>query len=211
MDFTDLPKRHAAAELKRSDLHNRPLDQFLTWIDEAKSAGICEYNAMALSTATTSGTPSSRIVLLKQIDEGGLYFFTNYTSRKARDLQENPQAAALFFWPAQMRQVHVEGTVEEISAEESNAYFAKRPRGSQLGAWVSLQGERIPDKKFLIGELQQAEIRYAGHPIPRPPHWGGYRLIPKRYEFWQGGENRLHDRFEYVLEGGQWKISRLSP
>lgn len=209
--FYDLPKNYASEPLRRENLASRPLEQFLHWIDEAEKAGVAEVNAMALATASLSGKPSCRTVLLKQVDERGWVFFTNYQSRKAKELMENPRAMSMLFWQELMRQVCVEGRVEKISEEESKAYFAKRPRGSQIGAWASPQDRPIQSRDFLVNEVNKFEMQFQGQDVSYPPFWGGFRIIPERYEFWQGGKNRLHDRFEYTLLKERWEIQRLAP
>lgn len=211
MDFNDLPKLHAKRGLGRSDLNANPFDQLKKWIEEALAAEVVEVNAMALATATAGGKPSCRTVLLKHVDEQGLVFYTNYESRKGRELSENPQAMVTIFWHEQMQQICVEGAVEKISQEESNEYFLKRPRGSQLGAWASQQDEIIASKEVLEKKFLEMEEKYLDREIPLPSFWGGYRIIPSRFEFWQGRKDRLHDRFEYLLDEDTWIINRLSP
>jgi pyridoxamine 5'-phosphate oxidase len=196
------------AELRRADLSADPLDQFRGWFAEAAAAvGVPE--AMALATATAGAAPSARMVLLKGIDDRGLVFYSHYTSRKGRELEENPQAALLFHWPPLGRQVRVEGRVERVSAEESDAYFATRPRDAQLGAHASHQSELLASRKQL--EERLAEIDFEGS-VPRPPTWGGFLLVPAAWEFWQHRANRLHDRFRYEPDSaGGWRIERLFP
>jgi pyridoxamine 5'-phosphate oxidase len=189
-----------------------PLAEVRRWYDEAVAAGLQEPNAMALATASPGGMPSVRIVLLKGIDDRGIQFFTNYESRKGRELDANPRAAVTLHWVPLHRAVRLEGAVERLTAEESDAYFASRARGSQLGAWASRQGAPIPDRGVLEAALSDAEARYPGEDVPRPEYWGGYRLVPSAVELWQGRESRLHDRVHWVREeGGAWRTERLSP
>lgn len=187
-----------------------PLSRFREWYEHAVSAGVLEPEAMALATASADGAPSVRFVLLKGIDERGVEFFTNYRSRKARELAENPRAAIVVLWKPLQRQVRIEGVVEQLTPEESDAYFATRSRGSQLGAWASRQSEEIPDREWLDARLEEVAAEYPDT-VPRPPHWGGYRLVPSVVEFWEGRPNRLHDREEFRREDGGWRARRLSP
>jgi pyridoxamine 5'-phosphate oxidase len=189
-----------------------PLERLQRWYDEAVAAGLPEPNAIAVATATEDGAPSVRFVLLKGIDARGIQFFTNYDSRKGRELAENPRAAAALYWQPLQRQVRLAGPVELLSAEESDAYYASRPRGSRLGAWASPQGRPIPDRGWLEARVAEADAAFPDEAIPRPPHWGGYRLVPDSVEFWQGRESRLHDRehFTRTPDGG-WRAERLSP
>ncbi|MDX6510249.1 MAG: pyridoxamine 5-phosphate oxidase, partial [Gaiellaceae bacterium] len=193
-------------ELNEADLDPDPLRQFETWFDAARVAGVRAPEAMALATATPDGTPSVRMVLLKGADERGYVFFTSYESRKGRELEANPQAALLFHWEALGRQVRVEGMVERASAEESDTYFASRPPGSRAGAAASRQSRALADR----AELDRA-VAALGDDVSRPDWWGGYRVRPERYEFWQHRENRLHDRFLYERDGSGWRIQRLYP
>ena len=188
-----------------------PLEQFSHWYEHAVAAGLPEPEAMALATATPEGVPSVRFVLLKGIDERGVEFFTNYESRKARELAANPNAALVILWKPLQRQVRLEGPVEVLSVEESDAYFATRSRGSQLGAWASRQSEVIPGREWLEARLASFDAQYGGA-VPRPPHWGGYRLVPEFVEFWEGRPNRLHDREAFTRgSDGAWHSRRLSP
>jgi pyridoxamine 5'-phosphate oxidase len=189
-----------------------PLERVRAWFDEAVAAGLYEPDAMALATASPDGRPSVRIVLLKGIDERGLRFFTNYGSRKGRELDANPRAAVTIHWPTLHRAVRAEGAVERLAAEESDAYFASRGRESRLGAWASRQGTPIADRSVLEAAFAAASERFAGEEVPRPDYWGGYRLVPDAVELWQGRPNRLHDR-EHFLRGpdGSWRSERLSP
>jgi pyridoxamine 5'-phosphate oxidase len=188
-----------------------PLEQFRHWYEHAVAAGLPEPEAMALATASQDAVPSVRFVLLKGIDERGVGFFTNYESRKARELAANPRAALAILWKPLQRQVRLEGPVEVLTPEESDAYFVTRSRGSQLGAWASRQSEVIPDRDWLEARLASYDAQYSDE-VPRPPHWGGYRLIPDFVEFWEGRPNRLHDREAFTRgSDGAWHARRLSP
>jgi pyridoxamine 5'-phosphate oxidase len=198
--------------LTEADLLDDPLALFARWYGEAEAAGAPQRDAVTLASATRDGRPSARVVLLKGIDDRGLTFFTNYESRKGRELAENPYAALVWLSAPLERQVRATGAVERLSAQESDAYFATRPRGSQLGAWASPQSRPLGDRAELEERFAALQRRYAGAPVPRPPHWGGFRLVPRELEFWQGRANRLHDRFAYVrgADGG-WTHTRLAP
>lgn len=188
-----------------------PLQQLQRWLDDALAAKVPEPNAMMLATVTADLQPHARVVLLRGLDAKGLVFFTNYESDKGRQLDAKAQAALTFFWPELARQARIEGMAERVSAAESDAYFASRPRGHQLGAWASEQSRPIASREVLIAREQALEVRYAGKDVPRPPHWGGYRVAPTLIEFWQGQGNRLHDRFRYTREGEGFVRVRLSP
>jgi pyridoxamine 5'-phosphate oxidase len=206
-----LRKDYMQATLDIGSVAADPFKQFGHWLHQAYDAGIEEPNAMALATATPSGQPSCRVVLLRGISNGGFTFYTNYLSRKGEELQHNPHASLLFFWPQLERQIRIEGRVEQVTEAESDAYFATRPRGSQLGAWASPQSQAIPDRAELDRRLQEAAQRFP-EDVERPAHWGGYRLIPHHFEFWQGRESRLHDRVRYNrIAVDEWAIKRLAP
>lgn len=211
LDIKNLRKEYRLKKLDVEDLNANPIVQFEAWFNEAHKAELIEANAMILATASASAKPSSRTVLLKGIDAKGLLFFTNYESRKAKELRENPFASVTFLWKELERQVIVEGRVEQISREESAAYFATRSRGSQLSVWTSHQGEVIPSRAVLEEAYAHVAKENEGKAVPLPPYWGGFRLLPSYFEFWQGRENRLHDRFRYELEGDVWDLKRLAP
>jgi pyridoxamine 5'-phosphate oxidase len=206
-DLDDLRAR----PFRRSDLDPNPLRQFADWYRAAQEAGVPFAHAVALATATPEGRPSVRMVLIKDFDESGFSFYTNYGSRKGRELGANPHAALLFYWHPLGRQVRLEGVVEPLPEDESNAYFATRPPGGRLAAMASQQSEPIDTRAALEERFQKLEAQYADGDPARPGHWGGYRLTPERYEFWQHRENRLHDRFLYIPSGGGWQIQRLQP
>ena len=199
-----------ARPLERSDLDHDPLTQFETWFEAARDAGADVPEAMAVATASRAAAPSVRMVLLRGADERGLVFNTNYESRKGRELDENPRAALLFYWHELGRQVRVEGHVARVEADETDAYFALRPRASRLSAWASRQSEVISSRDALEQAFADASDRY-GADVPRPPFWGGYRVAPETWEFWQHRDDRLHDRFRYRRDGGAWLIERLAP
>jgi pyridoxamine 5'-phosphate oxidase len=202
-------KRHS---LNENDIQANPIRQFDQWWSEAISSQIDEVNAMTLATASSDGLPAARIVLLKGYDDAGFVFFSNYQSFKGQQLEENPRACLVFFWKELERQVRITGLIEKVSAEESDLYFASRPESSRIGAWASPQSQVIQDRTIL--EKNEAELTkaFAGKPIPRPLHWGGYRVKPVNIEFWQGRPSRLHDRIQYSLgDNGHWIIERLAP
>jgi pyridoxamine 5'-phosphate oxidase len=201
-----------ARELTEDDLLSDPIVLFERWYAEAQAAGVPQVDAMTLATATPGGRPSARVVLLKGVDARGFTFFTNARSRKGRELAANPRAALAILWAALARQVRVDGDVVALDGEESDAYFATRPRGSQLSAWASQQSEPLHDRAELDERWAALERRWAGQAVPRPPHWGGYRVVPDAIEFWQGRANRLHDRFAYArTAAGDWERTRLQP
>lgn len=208
--FNKINKRMTLLDEKYIDPN--PLKQFQRWYDEAMTAHVSMYDAMALATSTKSGLPSVRMVLLKQVDERGFVFYTNYNSRKGNELRENPNASLLFYWKELGRQIRIEGTVTTVSSEESDAYFQSRPRESQISAIVSPQSESIASREELERKAIEVGLQYQNKPIPRPPHWGGYVLKPHRIEFWQNREARLHDRILYTLQKDEsWKVMRLAP
>lgn len=211
MDIGDMRREFESTGLDREALDQDPFRQFETWFNQAVEAGIDDPNALTLATADASGAPGARTVLLKYFDARGFVFYTNYGSRKARALAENPRAAMLFPWIPLNRQVTVEGHVEKVSRTESLRYFTSRPEGSQLGAWVSQQSAIIESRQALETKLQRMKERFRQGGIPLPEFWGGYRVIPERIEFWQGRPSRLHDRFEYRLSENHWQINRLQP
>ena len=235
MAIADLRREYSLTGMRRKDLEADPIVQFRKWFDQASGARASgrvrkffirlykrlllasgaealDLTAMTLATVDQLGRPSARVVLLKGVDQRGFVFFTNYESRKGRELTENPQAALVFYWPDQERQVCIAGEVSQLLPAESEAYFRSRPRGSRLAAWASEQSATVSDRAALEEKWQQMEAQYAGQEIPRPPFWGGYLLSPARIEFWQGRPNRLHDRFRYTQQPDKtWLIERLSP
>ena len=208
--IADLRKSYEQAELDESAAAQRPLAQFESWLQQALDAKLPEPNAMTVATVGEDGRPSTRIVLIKGVDERGLVWYTNYESRKGRELTQRPVAALQFHWVELERVVRVEGAVERVSATESDAYYASRPLDSRLGAWASPQSQVIASRAVLVAQAARYAARFALLP-PRPPHWGGYRLVPDCWEFWQGRKSRLHDRLRYRLQDGQWLRERLAP
>jgi pyridoxamine 5'-phosphate oxidase len=209
--LADLRKDYARGSLDETSVDADPIRQFEAWFKQALDARLPEPNTMTLATVDARGYPSARIVLIKGVDERGFVFFTNYESRKGLDLAANPHASLLFYWIELERQVRVEGTVVKTAADESDAYFNSRPLGSRIGAWASDQSRPIESRALLEAREKSFSERFGEHP-PRPPHWGGYRLVPDTIEFWQGRPSRLHDRILYTrVSGGDWRISRLSP
>ncbi|PJE77999.1 Pyridoxine/pyridoxamine 5'-phosphate oxidase [invertebrate metagenome] len=214
MDISDLREEYTRGTLTRGNLNKNPFQQFETWFHEAEQSQILEPNAMSLATVSDSGIPSIRTVLLKYFDEKGFVFFTNYASTKAREMTQNPHVALSFLWAALERQVHIKGSVKQISKTESFKYFSSRPRGSQLGAWVSHQSSIITGRSLLETKLHEMKEKFKAGKIPLPSFWGGYRVVPDSIEFWQGQPNRLHDRLLFSRNSQQnnsWDIERLSP
>jgi pyridoxamine 5'-phosphate oxidase len=215
MSIADIRRDYNLAGLRRSDLDADPIVQFSRWFEQA-SAGRAidqgDVNAATLATADKDGRPSARVVLLKGVDARGFMFFTNYDSRKGRELAENPNASLVFYWPDQERQVCIAGQATKISRAESEAYFKSRPRGSRLAAWASRQSEVIATREVLENHWQELQAKYPGDDVPMPPNWGGFVLAPSRIEFWQGRPSRLHDRFRYSWQAeGKWLVERLDP
>lgn len=209
--LSDLRKSYEQGELIEEQVAGQPLQQFKTWLDEALTAGVPEPNAMTLATVGPEGRPSTRIVLIKDIDERGLVWYTNYESRKGRELAAHPFAALQFHWVEMERVVRIEGRVEQVDAAQSDAYFRSRPLDSRLGAWASPQSQVISSRAVLVANAAKAAAQHGLNP-ERPPHWGGYRLLPERWEFWQGRKSRLHDRLSYKLQAdGSWLRERLAP
>ena len=211
MSLEEIRRHFALGTLNESDLAADPFLQFSNWYGEAEKACRFYPNHMTLSTVDTNGAPQSRVVLLKGADPKGFVFYTNYQSRKAQQLQHNSAATITFFWEELERQVNISGKAVKVSSAESDEYFASRARGSQIGAWVSKQSSEIANRDLLEQEKDRLTALYLDQDIPRPQHWGGFRILPQRVEFWQGQPDRLHDRLEYVLEGDQWRVRRLSP
>lgn len=213
LSLADLRESYTRGGLDESSIDPNPIVQFENWFRQALAANLREPNAMTLATATHDGRPSARIVLLKEVSESGFVFYTNYRSRKARDLQQNPWAALIFYWADLERQVRIEGSVEKIQRSQSESYFQSRPKGSRLGAWASHQSQPVKSRAQLEIRLRDLEARYAtSDAIPIPEFWGGYLVRPEVVEFWQGRPNRLHDRIEYRRKGeDEWQFQRLSP
>jgi pyridoxamine 5'-phosphate oxidase len=209
-DLASLRKSYEAAELDESGALDAPMQQFEQWLHQAITAGVPEPNAMTVATVGSDGRPSTRVVLIKGCDARGIVWYTNYDSRKGRELADHPFAALQFHWVEQERVVRIEGLVERTSAEESDAYFASRPLDSRLGAWASPQSQVISNRAVLVANAARAAAEHGLHP-PRPPHWGGFRLKPDRWEFWQGRKSRLHDRLVYRQVEGAWVRERLAP
>lgn len=209
----DLREDYRNGTLDESDIVKNPLKQFDNWFKEALKSEILEPNAMTLATCNKTGRPAARIVLLKGFDENGFIFYTNYNSQKGKELSGTPFAALVFNWLDLQRQIRIEGKVEKLNAEQSTTYFHRRPKGSQIGAWASPQSQVISHRNILEENVKQLKQQYANQEnLPRPDHWGGFRVIPDKIEFWQGRSSRLHDRIRYTLQtNGDWKIERLAP
>ena len=210
MNIADLRQEYMRAGLTEAQADADPIRQFERWFDDVLRARLPLPNAMTLATVSAEGAPSARIVLLKGVERGSFLFYTNYLSRKGRELERRAAACLLFLWSELERQVRIDGTVEKVTAGESDAYYATRPLGARLSAWASAQSETVSARKVLENAMEEAKRRYGEQP-PRPPHWGGYRVIPQEIEFWQGRTDRLHDRLLYRRAGNHWTIGRLSP
>ncbi len=210
-DLSSLRRNYSLQRFDESTVEVNPFQQFSKWMEEALKSDLLDPTGMALGTANKDGIPAVRMVLLKGFDENGFVFFTNYESHKGSDLINNPNASILFFWKELERQIRITGTIEKTSRQESEEYFHTRPLESQLSAWASRQSSPIPNRKFLENEFDELKLKYGHKQIPLPPFWGGFRLIPNYFEFWQGRENRLHDRISYRIKNDFWDIVRLSP
>ncbi|MEE4162366.1 MAG: pyridoxamine 5'-phosphate oxidase [Woeseiaceae bacterium] len=211
MDVSDLRRSVTDRELNRENLDANPFLEFEAWFKLACELDRSDPNAMSITTVDEHGRPYARTVLLKSFDERGLVFYTNYESRKARHIAANPNVALLFFWSELGRQIGIRGTAEKMSATESLRYFASRPRGSQLGAWVSPQSSVITSRSLLKNKFEELRQKFENKEIPLPSFWGGYRIVPREFEFWQGRDDRLHDRFLYTRDGDDWRLERLAP
>lgn len=212
MDLEQIRREYLLGGLRREHLDENPFVQFKTWLQQAVASQIPDPTAMVLATVDAEGQPDQRIVLLKQMDERGLVFYTNYNSKKSRDIGINPKVSLHFPWHMMERQVRVNGVARRLSPAESLKYFISRPPESQVAAWASPQSERIQSRQFLLEQFQRMKEKFSDGKVPLPDFWGGYRVVPHRFEFWQGGSNRLHDRFEYLRTSeGTWDIGRLAP
>jgi pyridoxamine 5'-phosphate oxidase len=211
LDLAALRTEYKRASLDERDVAADPFEQFARWFTAARTSQVPEPNAMSLCTVDAHGRPSARIVLLKEVDARGFVFYTNQDSRKGREIAAHPSAALLFFWPELERQVRIEGDVEVVDAATADAYFRSRPRGSRIGAWASPQSTALADRASLEQRFADADRRFPGEDVPRPPHWGGYRVVPSAFEFWQGRPSRLHDRIAYSQEAPGWRTRRLAP
>lgn len=211
MSIADIRTDYQRHALTEADVADDPIVQFTTWFDEAVKAEVLEPNAMCLATATPDAYPSARMVLLKGVDARGFVFYTDYRSRKGRELADNPCASLCFFWPELERQVRINGAVQRVSRSESDAYFQSRPLPSRIGAWTSSQSSVLTSRESLEAQLAENTQRFAEGVVPLPDHWGGFRVVPEEIEFWQGRSSRLHDRIQFRREAGQWVKRRLSP
>ena len=211
MDLSDLRISYTKDSFSESDLLESPFDQFEKWFSEALKSKVDEPNAMSLATISPEGNPRTRIVLVKDFSKDGLIFYTNYESAKAKGMEVNKAVSVNFVWHPLQRQINIQGFTEKVDRKVSELYFHSRPRGSQLGALVSPQSKVIASRKVLEDRLAELEAQYKNEPIPLPENWGGIRIVPTRFEFWQGRDNRLHDRFEYILKNNQWSTQRLAP
>ena len=211
MDLSDLRISYTKDSFSESDLLESPFDQFEKWFSEALKSKVDEPNAMSLATISPDGNPRTRIVLVKDFSKDGLIFYTNYESAKAKGMEVNKAVSVNFVWHPLQRQINIQGFTEKVDRKVSELYFHSRPRGSQLGALVSPQSKVIASRKVLEDRLAELEAQYKNQPIPLPENWGGIRIVPTRFEFWQGRDNRLHDRFEYILKNDQWSTQRLAP
>jgi pyridoxamine 5'-phosphate oxidase len=209
--LSGLRREYRRASLDEADAHPDPVEQFRRWFEEVVAVDLHEPNAMTIATVSPAGRPSARVVLMKGFDERGFVFHTNYAGRKGRDLEANPACALLFYWGELERQVRIEGRAQRVPDAESDAYFRSRPRGGHIGAWASEQSRPVESRAALEARVRELEAEYEGREVPRPPHWGGYRVAPESFEFWQGRENRLHDRLVYRRSSEGWGIERLQP
>jgi pyridoxamine 5'-phosphate oxidase len=210
IDLVRIRRTYELTDLREDTISGNPIDQLQRWLQDAHNAGVLEPNAMCVCTAR-NGRPSGRIVLLRGLDERGLVFYTSYFSRKGQEIAVNPHAAAVFYWPLLERQVRVEGDVDQLPEDESDAYFAGRPRGHQIGAWASEQSEPVESREILDQRVRDYSERFEGDDVPRPHSWGGFVIKPQRFEFWQGRPNRMHDRIEFTQNLGRWSMRRLQP